>query len=116
LDVLFDIDWQGAQELAERARGDLVSVFVLPPSMNELHRRLTTRAQDSAEVVAGRMSQAADEISHWAEYDYVLVNDVLEDCFAELQRIVNVERLRRTRQTWLTDFVRGLRVDTEESS
>ena len=116
LDVLFDIDWQGAQELAERARGDLVSVFVLPPSMDELHRRLTTRAQDSAEVVAGRMSQAADEISHWAEYDYVLVNDVLEDCFAELQRIVNVERLRRTRQTWLTDFVRGLRVDPEGSS
>lgn len=112
-DVLFDIDWQGAQELAELARGDLVSVFVLPPSMDELHRRLKTRAQDSDKVVDGRMAKAADEISHWAEYDYVLVNDVLEDCFARLQRIIEVERLRRTRQTWLTDFVRGLRGDPQ---
>ena len=112
-DVLFDIDWQGAQELAGRASGDLVSIFILPPSMDELQRRLETRGQDSAEVVAGRMAQAADEISHWAEYDYVLVNDVLDDCFAQLQRIIEVERLRRTRQTWLADFVRVLRGDPE---
>lgn len=115
-DVLFDIDWQGAQELAERARGDLVSVFVLPPSMDELHRRLKTRAQDSEDVVTRRMAKAAGEISHWAEYDYVLVNDVLEDCFAKLQRIIEVERLRRTRQTWLTDFVRGLPGDPQGGS
>ena len=109
LDVLFDIDWQGAQELAERACGDLVSVFVLPPSMDELHRRLTTRAQDSAEVVAGRMSQAADEISHWAEYDYVIVNREIEESVGAVQTILAAERLRRERQVGLADLIGAMR-------
>ena len=107
-DVLFDVDWQGTQQLVQE---DLVSVFILPPSMNELHQRLRSRAQDSDDVVAGRMSKAAGEISHWAEYDYVLVNHDIETCAAQLKKIIEVERLRRTRQTWLADFVRGLRRD-----
>lgn len=107
-DVLFDVDWQGTQQLVQE---DLVSVFILPPSMNELHQRLRSRAQDSDDVVAGRMSKAAGEISHWAEYDYVLVNNDIETCAAQLKKIIEVERLRRTRQTWLADFVRGLRRD-----
>lgn len=107
-DVLFDVDWQGTQQLVQE---DLVSVFILPPSMSELHQRLRSRAQDNDDVVAGRMSKAADEISHWAEYDYVLVNDDVEACSAELKKIIEVERWRRTRQTWLADFVRGLRDD-----
>ncbi len=105
-DVLFDVDWQGTQQLAQE---DLVSVFILPPSMGELHQRLRSRAQDSDDVVAGRMSKAADEISHWAEYDYVLVNNDIETCAAQLKKIIEVERLRRTRQNWLADFVRDLR-------
>lgn len=105
-DVLFDVDWQGTQQLVQE---DLVSVFILPPSMSELHQRLRSRAQDSDDVVAGRMSKAADEISHWAEYDYVLVNNDIDNCAAQLKKIIEVERLRRTRQTWLADFVRGLR-------
>lgn len=108
-DVLFDVDWQGTQQLAQKERGDLVSVFILPPSMDELQRRLRSRAKDSDDVVAERMSKAADEISHWAEYDYVLVNDDLEACAAQLKKIIEVERLRRTRQNWLADFVRDLR-------
>ncbi len=108
-DVLFDIDWQGTQQLAQKERNDLVSAFILPPSMAELHRRLQSRAQDDTDVVSARMSQAADEIIHWAEYDYVLVNDDAEACAAQLQKIIGVERLRRTRQTWLAEFVRGLR-------
>ena len=112
-DILFDIDWQGAQQVTERARDDIVKIFILPPSTKELERRLKTRAQDSDDVVATRMEKAASEITHWAEYDYVLVNDVLDDCFAQLQRIIEVERLRRTRQTWLADFVRVLRGDPE---
>ncbi len=108
-DVLFDVDWQGTQQLAQKERGDVVSVFILPPSMAELHRRLRSRAQDSDDVVAGRMSKASDEISHWAEYDYVLVNDDVEVCAEQLQKIIEVERLRRTRQNWLADFVRDLR-------
>jgi len=107
-DVLFDVDWQGTQQLVQE---DLVSVFILPPSMSELHQRLRSRAQDSDDVVAGRMSKAAGEISHWAEYDYVLVNNDIETCAAQLKKIIEVERLRRTRQTWLADFVRGLRRD-----
>ena len=110
-DVLFDIDWQGTQQMAQKERGDLVSVFILPPSMEELHRRLRLRAQDSEEVVVGRMSKASNEISHWAEYDYVLVNNDIETCVTQLQNIIEVERLRRTRQNWLTDFVRDLRQD-----
>lgn len=110
-DVLFDIDWQGTQQMAQKERGDLVSVFILPPSMDELQRRLRTRAQDSDDVVAGRMSKASGEISHWAEYDYVLVNDDVEACAEQLQKIIEVERLRRTRQNWLAEFVRDLRRD-----
>lgn len=107
-DVLFDIDWQGTQQLKERARDDLVSVFVLPPSHSELERRLRARAQDSDEVVARRMAKAADEISHWAEYDYVIVNDDLDRALAKIIAILAAERLKRTRQVGLSDFVRAL--------
>jgi guanylate kinase len=108
-DVLFDIDWQGTQQLAQQARDDLVSVFILPPSTSELERRLKTRAQDSAEVVAQRMSKAADEISHWAEYDYVIVNDDMEKALRQIRNILAAERLKRERQTGLLDFVKRLR-------
>jgi guanylate kinase len=107
-DVLFDIDWQGTQKLRELARSDLVSVFVLPPSMDELERRLHTRAQDSDEVIAGRMAKAVDEMSHWAEYDYVIINRDLDEAFADVQAILAAERVRRERQTGLSTFVRGL--------
>src|SRR5258705_9430807 len=107
-DVLFDIDWQGTQQMREKARGDLVSVFVLPPSAQELARRLHTRAQDSEEVIRSRMAKAADEMSHWAEYDYVIVNREVEHAFAQLRAILAAERLKRGRQTGLSDFVRGL--------
>jgi guanylate kinase len=107
-DVLFDIDWQGTQKLRELARSDLVSVFVLPPSMEELERRLHTRAQDSDEVIAGRMEKAVDEMSHWAEYDYVIINRILDRAFADIQAIRAAERLKRDRQTGLSTFVRGL--------
>jgi guanylate kinase len=108
-DVLFDIDWQGTQQLAQNARGDLVSIFILPPSTKELERRLKTRAQDSAEVVAKRMSRAAEEISHYREYDYIIVNDVIEESVAEVQAILVAERRKRDRQVGLEDFVRALR-------
>jgi guanylate kinase len=108
-DVLFDIDWQGTQQLAQAARSDLVSVFVLPPTTAELERRLKTRAQDSAEVVAARMGQAAEEMSHWPEYDYIIVNLEIEDSVAKTRAILQAERLRRERQTGLVDFVNGLR-------
>lgn len=108
-DVLFDIDWQGTQQLAQNARGDLVSIFILPPSTKELERRLKTRAQDSAEVVAKRMSRAAEEISHYREYDYIIVNDVIEDSVRAVQAILAAERLKRDRQVGLEDFVRALR-------
>jgi len=108
-DVLFDIDWQGTQQLAHKARADLVSVFILPPSTAALEQRLKTRAQDSAEVIASRMSKAAEEISHWSEYDYVVVNDDLERCLAEVKAILTAERVRRTRRIGLIDFVSGLR-------
>ena len=107
-DVLFDIDWQGTQQVREKARSDLVSVFVLPPSAGELERRLHTRAQDPDDVIRARMAKASDEMSHWAEYDYVIVNRQLKDAFAELRAILAAERLKRERQTGLSDFVRGL--------
>ncbi|MGH6889629.1 MAG: guanylate kinase [Rhizomicrobium sp.] len=107
-DVLFDIDWQGTQQLKERAREDLVSIFVLPPSQRELERRLKERAQDAADVVAKRMAKAAGEISHWAEYDYVIVNDDLDRALQGIVAILAAERLRRARQSGLSDFVRGL--------
>ena len=108
-DVLFDIDWQGTQQLAQNARQDLVSVFILPPSTRELERRLRARARDSAVEVAGRMAKAADEMSHWAECDYILVNRDLEDSVRQVQAIVIAERLRRERQVGLHEFVKGLR-------
>jgi guanylate kinase len=107
-DVLFDIDWQGTQQVREKARHDLVSVFVLPPSARELERRLHTRAQDSDDVIRGRMAKAADEISHWAEYDYVIVNRDIEQAFAELRAILSAERHKRERQIGLSDFVRSV--------
>jgi guanylate kinase len=108
-DVLFDIDWQGTQQLAQTARDDLVSVFILPPSTATLARRLHDRAQDSEEVVARRMAAAAEEISHWAEYDYIVVNDDVDACTSEVHAILNAERRRRERQTGLLDFVKRLR-------
>jgi len=110
-DVLFDIDWQGTQQVREKARSDLVSVFVLPPSAPELARRLHTRAQDSEDVIRSRMAKAADEMSHWAEYDYVIVNRDLTEAFAELRAILAAERLKRERQTGLSDFVRSVQAE-----
>ncbi|HEU4825341.1 MAG TPA: guanylate kinase [Dongiaceae bacterium] len=111
-DVLFDIDWQGTQQLAQSAREDLVSVFILPPSVGALEQRLKSRAQDSAEVVAGRMAKAADEMSHWAEYDYIIVNDDLEVSIQRVRAILLAERLKRHRQVGLAEFVKGLREGT----
>jgi guanylate kinase len=108
-DVLFDIDWQGTQQLREKARDDLVSVFILPPSAEELERRLHTRAQDSHDIIGARMAKAADEMSHWPEYDYVIVNTDKELAFAEVRAILAAERLKRERQIGLSAFVRGLR-------
>lgn len=108
-DTVFDIDWQGGQQIRNSALGrDVVSIFVLPPSIAELDRRLRSRGQDSDEVIAGRMAKSRDEISHWAEYDYVLVNEDLEATFDSLKTILTAERLRRDRQPGLSDFVRGL--------
>ncbi|MEY4706749.1 MAG: guanylate kinase [Pseudomonadota bacterium] len=104
-DILFDIDWQGTQQLKEKMRDDLVSIFILPPSHAELERRLKNRAEDSDEIVAGRMAKAADEISHWPEYDYVVVNSDVEKALADIQAILNAERLRRSRQTGISEFV-----------
>ena len=107
-DVLFDIDWQGAQQLHQLAGGDVVRVFILPPSMEELHRRLTSRRTDAADVIDRRMARAANEVSHWDGYDYVLVNDDVERCFAGVRTILAAERLRRSRQTGLIGFIRKL--------
>jgi guanylate kinase len=107
-DVLFDIDWQGTQQLREKARTDLVSVFVLPPSIPELERRLRERAQDDYETIHRRMAKAADEMSHWAEYDYVVINRDLTQAFADVSAILAAERLKRERQPGLSDFVRTL--------
>jgi guanylate kinase len=107
-DVLFDIDWQGTQQLREKARTDLVSVFILPPTANELGYRLKRRAQDSTSVIGSRMAKAAGEMSHWPEYDYVVVNHHKRQAFAELRAILAAERLKRERQVGLSDFVRQL--------
>lgn len=108
-DVLFDVDWQGTQKLAAAARDDLVSIFILPPSHGELERRLRGRAQDPEKVVRDRMARAGDEMSHWAEYDYVIVNDDLGESISRVRAILAAERLRRDRQTGLHDFVSKLR-------
>ena len=110
-DVLFDIDWQGTQQLREKARTDLVSVFVLPPTTKELERRLKQRAQDSKSVIGSRMAKAAGEMSHWPEYDYVIVNRDKRQAFAELRAILAAERLKRERQIGLSDFVRRLQAN-----
>ena len=107
-DVLFDIDWQGTQQLREKADRDLVSIFVLPPSIPDLERRLRTRAQDSDEVIHARMAKAADEMSHWAEYDYVVINTDIDRAFGDVHAILAAERLKRDRQIGLSAFVRGL--------
>ena len=108
-DVLFDIDWQGTQQIKAKARDDLVSIFVLPPSTAELEKRLITRAQDSAEVVADRMARAADEMSHYPEYDYIIVNHDLDQAIDAVHTILKAERLRRSRQASLTEFMKQLR-------
>ena len=107
-DVLFDIDWQGTQQLGDKAPNDLVTVFVLPPSIPELKRRLHKRAQDDYETINRRMAKAADEMSHWFEYDYVVINRDLDQAFADVTAILAAERLKRERQPGLSDFVRGL--------
>jgi guanylate kinase len=107
-DVLFDIDWQGAQQLYQQAGGDVVRIFIFPPSMEELERRLRARRTDSDDVIDGRMARAAGEISHWDGYDYILVNDDVETCFEKVRIILNAEREKRSRQTGLIGFVRGL--------
>jgi guanylate kinase len=110
-DVLFDIDWQGTQQLREKANRDLVSIFVLPPSIPDLERRLRMRAQDSDEVIHARMAKAADEMSHWAEYDYVVINSDIDQAFDQVRSILAAERLKRGRQSGLSDFVRGLQAE-----
>lgn len=107
-DVLFDIDWQGAQQLHQAAERDVVRVFILPPSIAELEHRLRARGTDSDDVIAARMERARAEISHWDAYDYVLINDDVDACFAKIQTILAAERLKRARQTGLTEFTRTL--------
>jgi len=107
-DFLFDIDWQGAQQLSQRMRDDVVRVFLLPPSLPELRRRLTGRGTDSGDVIDARMARAQSEISHWDGYDFVIVNDDIDVCFEKVRQILESERQRRTRQTGLIGFVNGL--------
>jgi guanylate kinase len=107
-DVLFDVDWQGTQQLRQNARNDLVSVFILPPSRAELERRLRARAQDPEEVLRARMARAADEMSHWAEYDYIVVNREIVTAVAQVRAILAAERLRRERQVGLAEFVKAI--------
>jgi guanylate kinase len=107
-DVLFDIDWQGAQQLYQIAGGDVVRVFILPPSMEELDRRLRTRATDPADVIDRRMARAYSEMAHWDGYDYVLVNDDADECFAKVRTILDAERMKRSRQTGLIGFIRKM--------
>ncbi len=107
-DFLFDIDWQGTQQLYQKDQQDVVSVFILPPSLDELRRRLEARAQDSDAVIDDRMDRARAEISHWAEYDYVVINDDVDECFDRVREVLDAERMRRTRQTGLIPFVREL--------
>jgi len=109
-DVLFDVDWQGTQQIKQNAGEDLVSIFILPPSIEELEKRLYTRAQDSEEVVKSRMSKATSEMSHWDSYDYVIINDEIEESIGLVREVLTVERRRRRRQPWLIDFVKGLGV------
>ena len=113
-DVLFDIDWQGTQQLREKARADVVSLFILPPSAADLEKRLHSRAQDSADVIRARMSRASHEMSHWAEYDYIVINHEIDAAFAEVQSILKAERLKRERRTGLTTFVRELQRQLEK--
>jgi len=113
-DVLFDIDWQGTQQLREKAGADVVSVFILPPSAADLEKRLHTRAQDSDEVIRGRMDRASHELSHWAEYDYIVVNQNVDEAFSEVQSILKAERLKRARRVGLTEFVRTLQRQLEK--
>jgi guanylate kinase len=108
-DMLFDIDWQGTQQLKEKGRDDLVTVFILPPSTRDLERRLISRAQDAPDVVARRMAKAADEMSHWAEYDYTIINKDIGTSVMQLKAILMAERLKRERQLGLSDFVKALR-------
>jgi guanylate kinase len=108
-DVLFDIDWQGTQQIDEAAHEDLVKVFVLPPSAQDLEKRLKARAQDPADVVAARMAKASDEISHYQEYEYIIINDDIDRAFIELRAILQAERIRRRRLTGLSNFVKQLR-------
>ena len=108
-DMLFDIDWQGTQQLRDKGRADLVTVFILPPSTRELERRLITRAQDAPDVVARRMSEAAGEMSHWAEYDYVVINRNIGESLTQIKSILTAERLKRARLYGLSDFVKALR-------
>jgi guanylate kinase len=112
-DVLFDIDWQGTQQLREKARDDVVSVFILPPSAEDLEKRLHSRAQDSHEIIRGRMSRASHEMSHWAEYDYIIINHDIDEAFSEVQSILKAERLKRERRTGLSAFVRELQRQLE---
>ena len=112
-DVLFDIDWQGTQQLREKARADVVSVFILPPSAADLEKRLHSRAQDSQEVIRKRMSRASHEMSHWAEYDYIVINRDIDEAFAEVQSILKAERLKRERRVGLATFVRALQQQLE---
>ena len=107
-DFLFDIDWQGTQQLYQKDQQDVVRVFILPPSLDELHRRLINRAQDSSEVIESRMERARAEISHWDGYDYVVVNDDVDECFGKVREILGAERMKRARQTGLIGFVRKL--------
>ena len=108
-DVIFDIDWQGTQQLREIARDDLVTVFILPPGAKELERRLRSRAQDNEETIRHRMDKAADEMTHYSEYDYVLINNNIEVAIQQAQLILDAERLKRHRMSGLSDFVRGLK-------
>ncbi len=112
-DTLFDIDWQGGQQVKQAMSSNVVSIFILPPSIAELERRLRSRGQDSDEVIAGRMAKSEAEISHWAEYDYVLINNDLDQAEADLITILKAERMRRDRQPGLSDFVRGLNTEFE---
>jgi guanylate kinase len=107
-DIVFDIDWQGAQQITQAAANDLVKIFILPPNMQELENRLRSRAQDSDDVIARRMSKSENEISHWAEYDYIIINEDITEAIEELNTIVNAERMKRLRQPWLGSFVKKL--------
>lgn len=109
-DVLFDVDWQGTQQLRQNARDDLASIFILPPSVEELERRLYARAQDPEDVVKRRMAKATSEMSHWAEYDYIIVNEKIPESVAEAEAILGAERLKRDRRVGLSEWLRGMGV------